>query len=137
MSDPIPFIPVGGRVLVRQLPYKPSSYLEICNIDRACDNEGIVEAISECQYGRKKVKGGWEHTGVTFPHTVKVGDRVFFEGRYQDDDTMSFNGVKYRCFDSWEIKGIMTAPQPEGFLHPVTGERLPDAHPIHIFGAIA
>jgi co-chaperonin GroES (HSP10) len=133
--DQIPFTPVGGRVLVRQLPYKPSKIIEVCNIDRADENEGIVAALSECQYGRKFDKRkGWEHNGLTFPHSVKVGDRVFFEGSYQDSDTMTFNGVKYRCLDSWEIKGVLHAPQPEGYRHPITGELIPEAHPIHILG---
>ncbi len=133
--DKIPFTPTNGRVLVKQLPYKPSRILEVCSIDRADENEGIVVALSPHRYGRKKRKGEWHQTGETFPHEVKVGQRVFFPGSYQDADTMAFNGVKYRCLDSWEIMGIMDAPQPEGFDHPISGEKMPDAHPIHIFGA--
>lgn len=122
-------------MLIKQLPYKPSMTIEVCSIDRADENEGIVVALSECQYGRKYSRSkGWEHTGHTFPHSLKVGDRVFFPGSYQDEDTMTFNGEKYRCMDSWNILGIMDAPQPEGFRHPLTGEIIPDKHPIHILG---
>ncbi len=135
MSE-VPFIPANGRVLVRQLPYKPSTIIEIPNMDYAFENEGIVVALSPFRYGRKKhPKGAWEHTGHTFPHEVKVGDRVFFPGSYQDDDTMTFNGVKHRCLDSWDLMGVMDAPQPEGFNNPITGEKIPGAHPIHILGA--
>jgi co-chaperonin GroES (HSP10) len=130
MSD-IPFQPVNGRVLVRQLPYKPSKILEVCSIDKADENEGIVVALSPCRYGRKKTRFGWEMTGHTFPHEVKLGDRVIFPGSYQDEDTTTFNGEKHRCLDSWSIVGIVHAPQPEGYNHPLTGEKLPDVHPIH------
>ncbi len=131
----IPFIPTNGRVLVRQLPYRPSKIIDVFTVDHADENEGIVVALSPCRYGRKKKKGEWSHTGVTFPHEVKVGDRVFFPGSYRDEDTMTFNGVKHRCLESWDIMGVMTEPQPEHYEHPVTGEKLPDVHPIHIFGA--
>lgn len=132
MSEPIPFTPANGRVLVRQLPYKPSKLIEVPNIDFAYENEGIVVALSPFRYGRRKTgKGSWEHTGDTFPHEVALGQRVFFPGSYADDDTMTFNGVKHRCLESWDIMGIMDAPQPEGFDHPITGEKLPDLHPIH------
>lgn len=132
----VPFIPTNGRVLVRQLPYKPSKSIEICSIDHADENEGIVVALSPFRYGRKKgAKGAWEHTGDRFPHEVKVGDRVLFPGSYQDEDVMRFNGEKHRCLDSWEIVGVLTEAQPEGFEHPMTGEKLPDAHPIHSFNS--
>lgn len=133
MSEPIPFIPTGGRVLVRQLPYRPSKILEVVSIDKADENEGIVAALSPCQYGRRKHgKRGWEHTGDTFPHELQLGQRVFFEGSYADQDTMTFNGVKYRCLDSWQILGILEAPQPDYFENAATGERQPDQHPLLI-----
>lgn len=137
MTDAPPFIPTNGRVLVRQLPYKPSAIIEVVDSDKAVENEGIVVALSPCRFGRKIIRergkvAGWEHTGATFPHEVKLGDRVFFPGSYQDSDTMTLNGVKHRCLDSWEIVGIMEAPQPEGFENPVTGEIQPDKHPLLI-----
>ena len=133
MSDAPPFIPTNGRVLVRQLPYKPSKMLEVVSVDKACENEGIVVALSPFRYGRKRGKKGvWEHTGDTFPHEVKIGDRVIFPGSYADEDTMTFNGVKHRCIDSWDIQGIVDAPQPEGFENPITGEVMPDKHPLLI-----
>lgn len=134
--DQIPFTPTNGRVLVRQLPYRPSKILDVVSIDKADENEGIVVALSPFRYGRKRGKmGQWEHTSHTFPHEVKIGQRVFFPGSYQDSDTMTFNNVKYRCLDSWEIVGILDAPQPEHFEHPMTGERIEGKHPLHIFGA--
>lgn len=134
--DQIPFTPTNGRVLVKQLPYRPSKLLDVVSIDKADENEGIVVALSPFRYGRKyDRKKGWEHTGDTFPHEVQVGQRVFFPGSYQDQDTLSFNGVKYRCLDSWEIVGIMDAPQPDFFEDPKTGQKLEDKHPIHILGA--
>lgn len=130
MSD-IPFTPTNGRVLVRQIPYRPSKILEVISIDKADENEGIVVALSPFRYGRKYSRAkGWEHTGDTFPHEVKVGDRVFFPGSYTDSDTMTFNGVKHRCLDSWDIMGIMDAPQPTGYEDPFTGQMLPDKHPL-------
>lgn len=134
--DQIPFIPTNGRVLVRQLPYKPSKILEVFSVDKADENEGIVVAISPFRYGRRYSRGkGWEHNGKVLEHEVKVGQRVFFPGSYQDEDTMTFNGVKHRCLDSWEIVGIMEAEQPDFFEDPLTGEKLEDKHPIHIIGA--
>ena len=136
MSDPVPFTPTNGRVLVRQLPYKPSKIIQAVSIDKADENEGIVVALSRCQFGRKAKGSGknrvYEHTGVEFPHEVKIGDRVFFKGSYGDEDVMTFNGVKHRCLNSFEIIGVMNAPQPEGLDNPITGEHLPDLHPIHI-----
>ena len=130
MTDDIPFTPLNGRVLVRALPYKPSKIIEVSTHDRADENEGIVVALSPCRYGRRKTNDGWKHTGDILKHDVRVGDRVFFPGSYQDDDTMTFNGQKYRAIDSWELIGVMSAPQPEGFDHPVTGEKLSGDHPL-------
>ncbi len=126
----IPFTPTNGRVLIWELPFKPSKILECISIDKADRTEGIVCKLSPCQLGRKYFRGGWEHNAWTYPHEVKVGDRVFFKGSYQDEDTMTFNGVRYRCMDSHEIVGILDAEQPEGFDHPTTGEKLPDFHPL-------
>jgi len=134
MSETVPFLPTNGRVLVRQLPYRPSKIIDVFTIDKADENEGIVAALSPCRYGRKRIKGGWEHTGVTFPHEVKVGDRVMFPGSYQDEDTVTLNGQKHRCLESWDIIGIIERDQPEHYEHPLTGEIMPDKHPIHLFG---
>lgn len=125
-----PFIPVNGRILVRQLPYKPSKTIEVISGDKADETEGIVVAVSAFRYGRRRIKGGWEHTGDTFPHEVKVGDRVIFISKYADDDTLTLNGEKHRCLDSWEIVGVMTAPQPDYFLDPITSEKKTDEHPL-------
>lgn len=115
------------------LPYKPSTVLEVISIDKADENEGIVVALSECQYGRKyDRKKGWEHNGLTFPHSVRLGDRVMFAGSYQDLDVMRLNGKKYRCLDSWEVIGIIEKPQPQGYEDLKTGEMLPDKHPLLI-----
>lgn len=131
MNDAPPFTPVNGRILVKALPYKPSKVVEIFSHDRADETESIVVALSPFKYGRKyDKKKGWEHNGLTFPHDVQVGDRVIHPGTYQDSDTMTLNGVRYRCLDPWEIVGIIHAEQPEGFDHPVTGEKLPEIHPI-------
>lgn len=120
-----PFKPVNGRILVKQLPYVPSKIIEAAGvIDKAYENEGIVIALSDFRYGRKCFKGGWEHTGDTFPHEVKVGDRVIFPGSYQDDDVQFINGEKHRCIDSWDVRGVINAPQPTELEHPVTGEKI-------------
>lgn len=134
---PIPFRPCNGRVLIRQLPYKPSKIVQIFSGDRADENEGIVVALSPHRFGRKilgekhgRRKGDTVMTNQVFPHDLKLGDRVFFRGSYQNEDTMTFNGVKHRCLDSWEILGVMDSPQPEGYENAVTGERTPDSHPL-------
>ncbi len=132
MEKQIPVTPLNGRVMVRPLPYKPSKILEFFTHDKAFENEGIVEAVSECQYAyrlKRDSKGrtvGREMTGITFPHEVKVGDRVMFPGKYVDDDTHTLNGVKYRYIESWEILCRVEADQPEGFDNPITGEKTPD-----------
>ena len=120
-----PFKPVNGRILVKQLPYVPSKIIEAAGvIDKAYENEGIVIALSDFRYGRKRFKGGWEHTGDTFPHEVKVGDRVIFPGSYQDDDVQFINGEKHRYIESWDIMGIVNAPQPTELENPLTGEKI-------------
>jgi len=135
----VPFRPCNGRILVRQLPYKPSTIIELVSRDKADENEGIVVALSPFRYGRKKLganagarRGEIVYTSETFPHEVALGDRVLFSGRYLDDDTMTFNGVKHRCLDSWEIVGILDKPQPEGYDSVITGEHTPDKHPLLI-----
>lgn len=131
MSD-YPITPVNGRVLVEELPYKPSKIIECLSGDRADATEGIVRALSAHKYGRKKIrKGGWEMNGVLLPHDVKVGDRIVMRPKYVDDDLMTVNGKRYRVLDPWEIEAIIERPQPVGYEHPVTGEKLPDIHPIH------
>ncbi len=125
-----PFRPLNGMVTVQQLPFKPSKLIEVLSIDRADETEGIVVALSDCRYGRRKTKGGWEHTGITFPHELHLFDRVVFEGCYQDDSFHRLNGVKYRTMDSWEYKGVIMADQPSGWEDPFTGEMLPDKHPL-------
>lgn len=125
MSNPHPFKPVNGRILVKQLPYVPSKIIEAAGvIDKAFENEGIVVAVSDYRFGRKRFKGGWEHTGDTFPHEVKAGDRVIFPGSYQDDDVQFINGEKHRYLESWDIQAIIDAPQPTNLEHPVTGAPL-------------
>jgi len=133
MSD-IPIKPVNGKVLVRPLVYKPSKTIEIVSIDRADENEGIVEAVSEFRFAKKifKKKGITVFTGNLIPHEVKVGDRVIFPGKYLDDDRHNFNGVAYRIIDADEIIAIVEKPQPEGFENAITGERTPDHHPLLI-----
>lgn len=128
MTDQIPFKPLAGRVLVRQIPYKPSTLVEIVSFDKADENEGIVVALSAFRHGRRKTRMGWEITADIFPHELALGDRVIFPGKYSDEDTLTFNGVKHRCLDSWEITGIVEKPQPEGFTNPLTGEVTPDHH---------
>ena len=120
-----PFKPVNGRILVKQLPYVPSKIIEAAGvIDKAYENEGIVVALSPFRYGRKRFKGGWKHTGDTFPHEVKVGDRVIFPGSYQDDDVQFINGEKHRYIESWDIQAIIDAPQPTELEHPITGKKI-------------
>lgn len=126
-----PFKPVGGKVTVQPLPYKPSKTIEIYTHDKADENEGIVVALSDCQYGRKyDKKKGWEHNGHTFPHELQLFDRVIFPGSYQDEGVMRFNGVKYRTIESWEIQGIVDAERPEGFTNPQTGDVQLSTHPM-------
>ena len=131
-----PIRPVNGRVLVEQLPYKPSKSIEVTTHDKADECEGIVVALSEHRYGRRYLpQKGWEHTGAILPWEIKVGDRVLFPPTYQDEDVLHMGGKKYRSLNSWDIVAVIDKPQPTGFIHPLTGENLPDAHPIHIFGA--
>lgn len=120
MSEPIPFTPCNGRILVRQLPYKPSKIIEAAGvIDKAVENEGVVVALSPCRMAyklKRDARGrvvGREPTGVTFPHEVKIGDRVIFPGTYQDQDVMFFNGEKHRCLEPWDIQGILHKEQVE------------------------
>lgn len=120
-----PFKPVNGRVLVKSLPYVPSKIIEAAGvIDKAYENEGIVVSLSEYRLARKKTKGGYTLTGQTLPHEVKVGDRVIYPGSYQDDDVQYINGEKHRWIDSWDILGIVDAPQPTVLEHPITGEQI-------------
>ena len=125
MESP-PVTPCNGRILVRQLPYKPSKIIEAVSIDKAVENEGIVETLSPHRYARRKTKRGWEMTGAILPHEVKVGDRVIFPGSYQDDDVQYFNGEKYRYIESWDVCAIIHAEQPQGLDNPITGEKLPE-----------
>lgn len=129
-TEPVPFKPTHGRVLVRQLEYKPSSLIEIVTRDKADHTEGIVCALSPFRHGRKRVKGEWHITADTFPHEISVGDRVIFPGRYQDDDTITLNGQLYRALDSWDIHGIITKDRPDGFTNPVDGTTTSDGHPL-------
>lgn len=122
--------PINGRVLVRQLPYMPSKLIKAAGVtDKACENEGIVVALSPCRIAyklKRDSKGrvvGQEATGATFPHEVNVGDRVIFPGKYLDDDVQFINGEKHRWIDGNEILGIVDADQPE-FEHPITGEKI-------------
>jgi len=125
-TESIPIRPVNGRVLVKQLPYRPSKIIQVLNSDKACENEGIVVAISPHRYGRKRTRGGWENTHLKLDHEVQVGDRVLFPGKYQDDDVSHFNGVKHRFLESWEILAILDRPQPEGYTSVITGESTPE-----------
>ncbi len=124
------FTPVNGRVLVKELPYKPSKLIQVVDCDRAVINEGIVVALSDHKYARRKVKGGWIMTGETLPHDVKVGDRVIFPGKYVQDDVIELNRVRHRVLDAWEIQGVLHADQPEGWEDPLSGELRPDTFPI-------
>lgn len=131
-----PVTPTMGKIMVQQLEPKLSKIIEVVTIDRADETESVVVALSPCQYGVKYSKrGGWSHTGATFPHEVHLFDRVVHEGCYQDDSFLRLNGVKYRFLEPREIKGIIHAEQPKGFENPTTGEVMPDKHPIHILGA--
>jgi len=132
MSEEVPFHPVNGRVLIEELPFRPSKTIELITHDVADRTEGIVAALSPCRFGRKKTKGGWEHNGHTFPHDLKVGDRVIYLPKYQDDDIMHLNGKKFRCLDAWEIVGVLDAPPIEGYENPLTGMMEPDKHPLLI-----
>jgi len=117
---------------VRPIPYKPSKVIEVFTHDKADENEGIVERVSDFRFAKKinKKKGITIFTGNLIPHEVKVGDRVLFPGKYLDDDRHTINGVAYRMIDADEIIAIIEAPQPEGFENPLTGEKTPDIHPI-------
>lgn len=125
-----PYRPVNGRVMVRELPYRPSKILEVVSTDRADFTEGIVVALSEGKYARRKTRKGWEMTGTILPHDVALGDRVILRGSYQDDDLLTINGVKHRIMDPWEIEAIIEKPQPTGYEDPQSGEMLPDKHPL-------
>lgn len=127
-----PFRPTNGRVLVRELPYKPSRLIQVVDCDRAVINEGIVVALSDHKFARRKIKGGWEMTGTTLPHDVSIGDRVIFPGKYVQDDVIELNRVRHRVLDAWEIQGIVDAPQPEGWEDPLSGELRPDTFPIFL-----
>lgn len=133
--DAPPIIPLNGRVLIEELPFKPSKVIECVSVDKADRTEGTVVALSPFRMGRKKIKGGWEHNGIMMEHEVAVGDRVIFPGKYQDDDLVEVNRKRYRCIDSWDLVAKIEKPQPEGWEDPLTGEVKPDEHPIHIFGA--
>lgn len=135
MSTPIK--PINGRVLVRQLPYKPSKVIEIVNTDNAFDNEGIVERVPDFVPAMKLIKSrgrvvGKEATGALLPCQVKIGDRVIFKSKYQDDDWQITNGVKYRYIDHDDILSIIEVERPEGFENPITGDKSPDKHPLLI-----
>lgn len=137
MSDDfLPLIPVNGRVLVEELPFKPSKTIECISIDRADATEAIVRRLSPKKFGRRYVKSrGWETNGQMFDHDVKEGDRIIMKPQYRDDDVHVMNGKKFRILDPWDIYAVITEPQPEGFRHPITGDIIPDKHPIHILGA--
>lgn len=128
--------PIMGRVLVRQIPYKPSRIVQLITIDKANENEGIVVALSPCQHLRKMKRDdkgrnvGYDLTGATIPHELKVGDRVIFPGSYQDDDVQFINGEKHRWLVAQDILGIIDVQQPEGFENAITGEKSSDHHPI-------
>lgn len=133
MSEPLPIIPLNGRVLVEELPFKPSTIIECFSIDRADITEGIVVALGPHRFGRRRTgKGEWEHTGDTFPHQVSVGDRIIFPPKYLDDDIIIANRKRYRAIDSWDVVAIIEKPQPEGFENAITGEKTPDHHPLLI-----
>ena len=130
MSDPYIFTPTNGRILVKELPYKPSKILQVVDCDRAVINEGIVVSMSPHKFARRRIKGGWEMTGKTLPHDVSIGDRVLFPGKYVQDDVIELNRVRHRVLDAWEIQGILHADQPEGWEDPLSGELRKDTFPI-------
>lgn len=135
MNDIPPIYPVNGRVLVEELPFRPSKIIQVISGDRADSTEAVVLRTSPKKYGRRKIKrGAWEHNGELLDHDVKPGDRIIMRPKYVDDDLITLNQKKYRILDPWEIEAIIEAPQPT-FEDPITGEKLPDQHPIHIFGA--
>lgn len=114
------FRPVCGRVLIKQLPFKPSKILHVAGmVDRAYENEGEVVAISAYRIACKLLRDskgrvvGEEITGATFPHEVKPGDRVIFPGKYLDDDVQFINGEKHRWIEGNKILGIVDAEQVE------------------------
>lgn len=131
-EEKIPLIPLNGRILLKDLPYKPSLILEVIDHDNATRTESIVAAVGPYRHGRKKTKDGYTITSDTFPHDVKVGDRVLHKATYQHDDYLEINRVRYRCIDPWEVLAILEKPQPTGFQDPITGEMKPDAHPLLI-----
>jgi len=124
-------MPTGGKICVQPLPYRPSRLFQVFSEDKADFNESIVVALSPHQYGRKwSRKAGWEHTGITFPHELQLFDRIIHEGSYQDEGFMGIQGIKYRVLDSWDAKGILDKPWVTGYEHPLTGQMLPDKHPL-------
>ncbi len=124
--------PLCGRILLKDLPFRPSRLLEVIDSDNAERTESIVAAVGPFRHGRKRIKGGWTITQDTFPHEVSVGDRVIHKSTYQHDDYLELNRVRYRCIDPWDVIAIVDVPQPEGFEDPMTGEMKPDKHPLLI-----
>lgn len=125
-----PIHPVNGRVLLRALPFKPSSLIQLVDDDKANETESIVVALAPYKLGYRKKKGIVEVLpDVRLEWDIKVGDRVIHEGCYQEDDKFSVNGEKYRVMDPWQIKAIIDRPQPEGYVLP-DGSKSPENHPL-------
>ena len=125
-----PIKPIGGRICVQPLPYKPSTIIELISSDNADIYDGYVVALSDHQIlpvftGRGKAR---KVTGyMNAPHEVQVGDRVLFMPKYAKDDFVQLNGQDYRHLNSNEIllKFSEEADRPEGFENPLTGEIKP------------
>ncbi len=137
----VPFKPRNGRILLMSLGYKPSTIIEVPNIDFAFENESVVLATDDVKYARKPkmLKGrivGYELTGEVLPMDFKRGQRVIHKGTYQSDDTITLTSktgrVKCRVIDPWDVVGVIEADRPDGYVNPITEEKTQDGHPLLI-----